>query len=79
MTFTKPVVTWDADNSPKFSVQNLFIIPKARASYFMDPQSPWGELLTFKKLLGEITKDLKEYFDFIGAWLSSDCTHDEKK
>ena len=45
----------------------------------MEPQSPWGELMTFKKLLGAIPEDLKEYFDFIETWLSLSCTHDEKK
>ena len=44
MMFTEPVVTGDAKDRPKVSVQNLVMIPKAWETYFMEPQPPWGEL-----------------------------------
>ena len=52
--FTGPVVTGDANDRPKVSLQKLVVIPMERPPYFMEPQLPWGALLNFKKFLGEI-------------------------
>ena len=70
ITVTEPLVTGYADDRPKFSFQKLLMIPKAWPPYFMVPQSPWGALLTFKKFLGAIPEDLKEYVDFIKVCIS---------
>ena len=59
MTVTEPLVTGDADDRTKVSVHKLVINPKAWDLYFMEPQSPWGALLTFKNFLGSIPEDLK--------------------
>ena len=79
MTVTEPVLTGDAKNRPKVSVQKLVMISKAWSPYFMDTQSPWGALLNSKKLMGAIPEDLKKYFDFVESWISLFCTHEEKE
>ena len=79
MTVTEPVLTGDAKNRPKVSVQKLVMISKAWSPYFMDTQSPWGALLNSKKLMGAIPEDLKKYFDFVESWISVFCTHEEKE
>ena len=55
------------------------MMSKVWATYFMDPQSPWGALLTLKNFLGAIPEELKKYFDFIEVWLSVAFTHEDKK
>ena len=72
-------MTGDANNRPKVSVQKIVMIPKAWYPYFMEPKSPWGELLTFKNFLVDIPEDLKKYFDFIEAWISIACNNEDKK
>jgi hypothetical protein len=55
------------------------MIPKAWAPYFLEPQSPWQALQTFKTLLETIPANLRDYFDFIESWLSLACIHQVKK
>jgi hypothetical protein len=67
------------ENRPRVSVQKLVMLPKAWAPYFLEPQSPWQALQTFKALLETIPKDLRDSFDFIKAWLSTACVHEVQK
>jgi hypothetical protein len=85
-TVSKPVIQGDEDDSedndesrPKVSVQKLVMIPKAWAPYFLEPQSPWKALQTYKTLMKTIPANKKDSFDFIEAWLSIACTHEAIK
>jgi hypothetical protein len=49
----------DKDNTrPKVLVQKLLMIPKAWAPYFLEPQSPWKALQTYKMLIMAISEEL---------------------
>ena len=43
-----------AGTRPLGEVQNLVMVPKAWAPYFLEPQSPWEVLDIFKILMGTI-------------------------
>ena len=64
---------------PKVSVQKVVIIPKSWAPYFMEPQSLWRVLYTFKTFMREIPDNIKDSFEFIEGWISVSCTHEAKK
>ena len=49
---TGPVVNGGADDRPKVSYWKLLMVSNVWALYFMDPQLPWGALLTLKKFWG---------------------------
>ena len=74
-----PVVTGDAYDRPKVSVHNLVVIPKVWDPYFMEPKSPWRAIHMFKMMLGTKSDNLKDYFDFIGEWISIAFTHEVAK
>ena len=59
ITVTEPVVTGDANDRPKFSVQKLVVIPKAWTPYLMDTLSPWGAL---QEVAGRHPRGPKEIF-----------------
>jgi hypothetical protein len=83
-TIREPTLTCaeeeDTDEErPKVSVQKLVMIPKAWAPYFLEPQSPWQALQTFKALLNTIPNNLRTSFDFIESWLAIACVHKVEK
>lgn len=51
------------------------MIPKVWAPYFLEPQSPWELLQTYKTLLLTIPEDNRDSLGFIEAWLKIACTH----
>ena len=59
ITVTEPVVTGDANDRPKFSVQKLVVIPKAWNPYLMDTLLPWGAL---QEVAGRHPRGPKEIF-----------------
>jgi hypothetical protein len=70
----------DDDNArPKVSIQKLVMLPKVWAPYFLEPQSPWEALQTYKTLIQTIPAGYRDSFDFLEAWLHIACTHQVRK
>ena len=65
--------------SPLVVVQKLVMVTKAWGPYFMEPQSPWEALDIFKRLMGTIPINLKDFFEFIKTWLHIACTKERVK
>jgi hypothetical protein len=83
-TIVKPEVTGDVhaddDNAqPKVSIQKVVMLPKAWAPYFLEPQSPWNALQTYKTLIQTISAGYRDSFDFLEVWLHIACTHQVRK
>jgi hypothetical protein len=60
---------------PLVSVQSMTFMPKAWAPYFLAPVTPWVAFEIFRRLLRTIPEDIRQYFDFMEAWLSIACVH----
>jgi hypothetical protein len=66
MMIPKPVVK---NNKDEMSVQNIYFITQAWASYFLAPMSPRDALKVFQRLLATIPPPLRSGFDFLALWL----------
>ena len=69
-----PVGTVSAGARPLVEVQILVMVPRAWAPYFLEPQLPWETLGLFENLMGNITNNIKDSFEFIETCFHIACT-----